>query len=207
MKLAKEKMVIGITGGVGSGKSTVTNILRDKHKAFIINTDKIAHTLMEKGQVSYKLILSHFGSKILDEKGEIDRGKLSLIVYNNNEELKKLNSFTHPHVMAKVKNIIKEKNKEDWTYICIETALAIEASLHDICDKIWFIYTPLEIRRERLKASRNYSDEKIRSIMSKQLSDEEYKNYASDVIINNGTEKDLNIQIYKTLNKYYENKV
>lgn len=112
MKLDKDKMVIGITGGVGSGKSTVTSILRDKYKAFIINTDKIAHTFMEKDQISYKLIVTHFGSKVLDKKGDIDRGKLSLIVYNNNEELEKLNSFTHPYVMAKVKNIIKEKIKK-----------------------------------------------------------------------------------------------
>ena len=207
MKLDKDKMVIGITGGVGSGKSTVTSILRDKYKAFIINTDKIAHTFMEKDQISYKLIVTHFGSKVLDKKGDIDRGKLSLIVYNNNEELEKLNSFTHPYVMAKVKNIIKEKNKEDWNYICVETALAIEASLYDMCDKVWFIYTPLEIRSERLKKSRNYSDEKTRNIMSKQLSDEEYRNYASDVIINEGTEEELRNQIDRILHKCYENEV
>lgn len=207
MKLDKEKMVIGITGGVGSGKSTVTSILRDNYKAFIINTDKIAHTFMEKNQVSYKLIVKHFTSKVLDEEGNIDRVKLASIVYNDNEELKKLNSFTHPYVMEEVKDIIKEKANENWNYICLETALAVEASLDDICDKVWFIYTPLEIRTERLKKSRNYSDEKIRNIMSKQLSDEEYKSYASDLIINKGTEEELSNQIYKTLNSYYENKV
>lgn len=207
MKLDKEKMVIGITGGVGSGKSTVTSILREKYKAFIINTDQIAHTFMKKDQISYKLIVKHFGSKILDEKGDIDRVKLGFIVYNDNEELKNLNLFTHPYVMAEVKNIIKEKANENWSYICIETALPIEASLHDICDKVWFVYTPIEIRNERLRKSRNYSDEKIGNIISKQLSDEEYKNYASDVLVNEGTEEELNKQIDRILHKYSENEV
>lgn len=205
MKLDKEKMVIGIIGGVGSGKSTVTNILKDKYKAFIINTDTIAHTLMEKDQTSYKLIVAHFGPGILDKEADIDRVKLGLIVYNDSEELKKLNSFTHPFVMAEVKKIIKEKVNDDYCkYICIETALPIEASLDDICDKIWFVYTPLEIRIERLKNSRNYSDEKISNIISKQLSDKEYKAYASDIIINQGTEEELSSQIDEIFNKYYK---
>ncbi len=204
MKLDKEKMIIGIIGGVGSGKSTVTNILKEKYNAFIINTDTIAHTLMEKDQTSYKLIVAHFGLSILDKKANIDRVKLGNIVYNDSEELKKLNSFTHPFVMAEVKKIIKEKANEDCKYICIETALPIEASLDDICDKIWFVYTPIEIRIDRLKNKRNYSDEKIRNIMSKQLSDEEYKIYASDLIINEGTEEELSSQIDKILKKYYK---
>ena len=76
-----------------------------------------------------------------------------------------------------------------------------------MCDKVWFIYTPLEIRSERLKKSRNYSDEKIGNIISKQLSDEEYKNYASDVLVNEGTEEELNKQIDRILHKYSENEV
>ena len=79
MKLDKEKMIIGIIGGVGSGKSTVTNILKEKYNAFIINTDTIAHTLMEKDQTSYKLIVAHFGLSILDKKANIDRVKLGNI--------------------------------------------------------------------------------------------------------------------------------
>lgn len=191
--------VIGISGGVGSGKSTVSHLLEEEYGAYIINTDKIAHKLMEKGCISYNLTVEHFGPSILDKAGKIDRGKLGSIVYKDKNELLKLNSFSHPYVMKEVADIIKEKSRENYAYACIETALPQEANLKDICDRIWFVHTPIDLRIRRLKESRNYSDEKIKKIMNKQLSDEEYKNYASDVIINAGTKDELRNQINELL--------
>ncbi len=192
----KENKVIGITGGVGSGKSTVSKILEEDYGAYIINTDDVAHKLMEKGQISYNYIKEYFGPSILDENDNIDRAKLGVIVYKDANELLKLNSFTHPYVMDQVKIIIKQKQKENYNYVAIETALPQEAKLKDICDEIWFVYASQASRAKRLKAQRNYTDEKIICIMDKQLTSEEYKTYSTHIIINENGEK-LKEQIEK----------
>lgn len=180
--------VIGITGGVGSGKSTITEILKDKYHAYLLNTDQIAHKLMQKGEISYNLIVEYFGTEILDDKGNIHRPTLGAIVYNNSDKLLKLNSFTHPYVMGYVKDIISQKRNESSNLICIETALPAEAGLKDICDEIWYIYASEEVRRERLKKSRDYSSEKIDTIFKNQLKDNEYKNICTYQI---NTDKDM----------------
>lgn len=192
-------LVIGITGGVGSGKSTISKILEENYGAYIINTDELAHNLMKKGQISYNLILDHFGQKVLDDEGDIDRKKLSKIIYKNKDDLLKLNSFSHPYVMDEVTSIIKKNLDKNVSYTCIETALPLEADLKSMCDKIWFIYSPNDVRYDRLRRSRNYTDEKIKDIMSRQLSNEEYKNYATDVIMNVSSKEDIIKQIDQIL--------
>ena len=156
---------------------------------------------MEKGEVSYGLIVDYFGPEVLDEDGNIDRKKLGLIVYQDKDKLLKLNSFSHPYVMGEVENIIELKREENYKYVCVETALPREAGLTNICDKIWFIYTPDDVRIKRLKLSRNYPNEKTKDIMSKQLSNEEYKKYSTNVIINEGTKENIMKQIDKIIGK------
>lgn len=194
-----EMKIIGIIGGVGSGKSTITKILEENFGAYTIYTDLIAHELMEKGGVSYSLIVEHFGQSILDVDGKIDRKKLASIVYKDKEQLLKLNSFTHPYVFNEVTKLIKEKRNASDKYICIETALPVEARLDEVCDLVWYIYTPEDVRISRLKSSRNYSEEKIRAIMDKQLTDKEYREYASHVIINVTDKEQIINQIDKIL--------
>lgn len=187
--------VIGITGGIGSGKSMVADIMRDDFQTFLISTDKIAHKFMEKGGISYKLIVEYFGEDILDEKGEIDRGKLGRIVHSSKEKLLTLNSFTHPYVMDFVKKLIEEKRNENQEIVCVETALPIEAGLNTFCDAIWYVYAPENVRRERLKASRNYDDEKIDRIFQNQISDEDYRKLCTHVLVNDGPREKIIEQI------------
>lgn len=177
--------VIGITGGIGSGKSTISRILEENFGAYIIDTDSIAHKLMSNGYISYKLILEYFGDEILKEDKEIDRGKLGRLVYGEKEKLIKLNSFTHPYVMDYVKELIEE-HKDRHPIIGVETALPIEAELSSFCDEIWFVFTPMDLRSKRLKESRGYSQEKIEMILSKQLKDEEYEKICTHIIRNDG---------------------
>lgn len=176
--------VIGITGGVGSGKSTITDLLKDKYNAYVISTDHIAHILMEKDNISYKLIVENFGERILDQEGYIDRKVLGSIVYNKPDKLELLNSLTHPYVMKYVMDVIDEKRNEMVELLCVETALPKAAGLSDFCDDIWYIYTPEDTRRERLKKSRNYSNEKIDSIFSNQIKENEYREISTRIIDN-----------------------
>lgn len=197
MQWVKNMKVIGITGGIGSGKSTISNILENNFNAFIISTDAIAHNLMLKGMVSYEKIVDYFGESILDDNKEINRVKLSQCVYGQKDKLFKLNSFTHPYVMKYVKDLIKIKGKE-YPLIGIETALPIEAKLHEICDEIWYVHASSEVRRNRLKETRNYSDEKIDSIFSNQIKEEEYRKISTYEIVNEGSLEKIfdKIQLY-----------
>lgn len=192
--------VIGLTGGVGSGKSTVANIMKNEFHAHIIIADQVGHLMMQKGNRSYDLILHHFGEEILDEKKEIDRKKLSNLVFLNNPNAKKqleiLNSFIHPYVNEYIKdNLEKMKQSKKESIVVIETAILFEAGYDNICDEIWYVNTTMEIRRDRLKQSRNYTDEKIDSIMSNQLSEQEFMKYCTKIIYNDGELEKIRKQI------------
>lgn len=182
----------------------VADIMRNDFHAYVINTDQIAHKLMEKGRISYQLIVEYFGNNILTPSGEIDRSSLSRLVYQSPEKLLLLNSFTHPYVMDYVGKLIEEKNKENEDLICVETALPIEAGLHTFCHAIWYVFSPDNLRRERLKESRNYSDEKIDQIFKNQISEKDYRKASTHVLINDGTREIIAEQIEVLLEKMPE---
>lgn len=191
--------VIGITGGIGSGKSTIINILKDTYNAFVISTDHIAQILMEKGNISYNLVVENFGSGILDQGGNINRKELAAIVYDNPEKLLLLNSLSHPYVMQQVLDIIEEKRNEKVVLICVETALPKEAGLSNFCDEIWYIHASEDIRRERLQKSRNYTNEKIDSIFYNQIKENEYREISTHIIDNNFSREKVAEQIAQIL--------
>lgn len=177
--------VIGLTGSVGSGKSTVANVFKEKFHAFVIFTDDVAKELMKKGQISYQLTVDYFGSDILDEEGEIDRKKLASIVFQDADELKKLNSFSHPYVERYVQDTIKQiKQSGEYEYVVVETALLLEAGYQRFCDEVWFVTVNDEIRRKRLKESRGYDDAKIDSILKNQMSDMTFQSVATHILNN-----------------------
>lgn len=179
--------VIGLTGGIGSGKSAVAAILRDKYKAVILDTDSIAKRQMEPGGESYNLVLEYFGNEILASDGKIDRQKLAKIIFEDKSKRLKINELTHPVVLEEVKKEIEDRTKAgDTNYLVVETALMIESGYDYICDEIWYVYAPEEIRRNRLKESRGYTDEKIDSIMANQSKDEEFRARYKKVIENTG---------------------
>lgn len=188
--------VIGITGGIGCGKSTVIDVLNVNYQCYVINTDFIAAELMKKDQKAYQKVVEYFGEEILQEDGEINRKKLANRVFKSELDLLKLNSFTHPIVREEVLlQIEQQRNLGKNQLIIVETALPYEARLKDYCDDIWYVTASLEIRRERLKTSRNYSDDKINDIFNKQLSESAYRDFCNHVIVNDTTKEDILEQI------------
>ena len=192
--------ILGITGGIGCGKSMVIDLMKELTRSFVIGTDEVAAKLMEQGNPSYVKIVDYFGTDILDTEGNIDRKKLAHHVFKSERELLKLNSFTHPEVRAYVIDLIHKMKEEEqvalengqtypYDYIIIETALPYEARLKEYCDEVWAVVASLEIRRDRLMQNRGYSIEKITDIFNKQLSEEDYQLFC-DVIIRNDTSKE-----------------
>ena len=186
-------MIIGITGGVGCGKSTVLDILYKDYDALVIEADKVAHKLMGKGEAIYNAEREHFGDRILSDNRDIDRKKLAEIIFSDEKELEWVNSLVHPKVKEYIMDAIK-KNK-DRPYIIIEAALLIEAGYTDICDKIWYIYTDKDTRIQRLLDNRGYTREKSEEIIANQLEDRIYREHSDYVIDNSNDIEDTKRQI------------
>lgn len=179
--------VIGLTGGIGSGKTLVAKILQDTYGAYILDTDGIAKRQMEPGQESYKEIVEFLGEGILAEDGSIDRKKLAAIIFSDEDKRLKINEITHPKVLEAVMKKLEElREGEKVPYVVIETALMIEAGYDYVCDEVWYVHASEEERRERLKISRNYTDEKIDSIFESQSKAEAFFAKYSKVIENTG---------------------
>ena len=179
--------VIGITGGVGAGKSAILNYLKEKHHAVVVEADKVGHLLMEPGGACYYSIVEKFGSSILNGDQTINRGKLGKIVFADESLLNELNKIIHPRVKSHiVSEIAKERAYHRTNYFVVEAALLIEDHYDVICDEMWYIHTDAGIRAKRLKETRGYDDEKIAGIMANQKSPKEFRSACQAVIDNSG---------------------
>ncbi|MGN0152392.1 MAG: dephospho-CoA kinase [Wujia sp.] len=198
-------IVLGITGGVGSGKSRILYDLQQKG-AYIIEADKLAHELMEPGLPIYNAVVEYFGRDVLEQEPPyyIDRNKLGDIVFADRDKLTLLNSISHPLVKEDIKRQIEEKRAEDKTRLfVIEAALLIQDGYKEICDEIWYVWVDEETRIKRLAAQRGYTREKCISMFKSQENDDYYKKYA-DFTINNqldyeNSSKQLNARLNKLL--------
>lgn len=200
-------MVIGITGGVGCGKSTVLKILKDSFGAHIIDADKVAHRLMEPGGDVYINVCRLFGDDILYSDGPntgfINRSALGRLVFADKEKLSMLNAAVHPAVKAAITDeIAAVKSKNSKALIAVEAALFIEAGYMDICDELWYIYTDNDIRTDRLMSDRGYTREKAESIIKNQLSEDEFRKHSDFVLDNSSTREHILSQVEERL-KYY----
>lgn len=192
--------VIGITGGVGAGKSAVLNYIRDHYDCVIITADDMGNEVKEPGGECYDRIISLLGEDILADDGHIDRKKMAAKIYADDELLDKVNAVIHPAVIARIKRLGDEAREEGrLPYFFIEAALLIETGFGDYVDEMWYIYADMSVRRQRLRESRGYDDVRIDGIMDSQLSDEEYRAGSDVVIDNSGEFSDTARQIDKYL--------
>lgn len=195
--------IIGITGGVGCGKSEVIRYIMKKYNCYVIFADDLAKQLQEKGNVCYDKIVELLGTEILLENGEINKAEMAARIFANEKLLDEVNGIIHPAVMESVlEQIEAQRNEEKVDLFILEAALLIECGYGKIVDEMWYVYTADDIRRERLKTSRGYSDEKISQIFSSQLSYEEFVKASSFVIDNNGTVEFMQKQIDNKLEEY-----
>ncbi len=188
--------VIGLTGGIGSGKSLVAGIMKEQYGASIIDTDRIAREQMEPGGASYQEVVDCFGLSILADDGRIDRSRLAALVFNDKAKRLRINEITHPKVLATVRRQIDQHRLlQDIPYLLIETALMIESGYDFVCDEVWYVYAPEEQRRSWLRTERGYSDEKIDAIFQNQCKAQEFRNRFPKVIENIGDMKWLREQV------------
>jgi len=184
--------VIGITGGVGSGKSLVLEYLKENYPCRIYIADKIANDIKEPGSKINEKLVELLGDEILNEDGSVNKPVMAAKMFASEELTKKVNEIIHPAVKDYlVDSIESAKKDENIKYVFIEAALLIEAGYKDILDEIWYVRRPSDERFKSLSDSRGYTLEKTKSIMDKQLSDGDFAKNSDRIIENDGTIDEL----------------
>ncbi len=179
---------IGITGGVGAGKSEVLAYIKTHYNCLVILADEVAHELEKPGQECYNELTALLGRGISAPDGTIDRQRMAAEIFADRAVLDQVNEIVHPAVKAFIiQKIRAEKESAEYDFLFVEAALLIEGGYEEILDELWYIHTDADIRRERLKASRAYSDEKIDQILQRQLSEEAFRAHCR-VIIDNSSD-------------------
>ena len=191
--------VIGVIGGAGCGKSELLKILKNKYGACLLVADDVARELSAPGGSSYGKIIENFGKEILDAEGNIDRRRLADIVFHDKQKLELLNSITHPDVKEELLSRINAAVEAGVPYVVLEAALLVECGYRSVCDEFWYVHADEDVRRRRMKETRNYSDEKIDAIMSNQLSEADFRKNCDKIIDNNSTVENLEKEIERIL--------
>ena len=188
-------ITIGITGGVGAGKSTVLGILEKEFDAYVIQADLLGHVLMEPGEECYDAVIALFGKEIIKKDKTIDRRRISDVVFTDKDMLLKLNGIIHPAVKQRILRLISEQREAGRKLCVVEAALFLEERYQEFCDEVWYVYTEEEIRIQRLMESRGYSRDKSLGIIRNQVSDQVFRENTDYVIENNGDLEDTRRQI------------
>lgn len=191
------KKVIGLTGGIASGKSTVSSLLI-KLGAVVIDADHIARSIVKVGSPALLEIKDFFGEAYFLSNGELNRKKLGEYVFNHEDALNKLNEITHPRIIQEIKNEINcHKQKDTSPVIIVDAALLIEMKLVYLVDEVWLVAVPYDVQLKRLMERENLTMEGAKIRIASQMSLEEKKQFANRIIDNSGDIVDLEKQVKK----------
>ena len=184
-------ITIGLTGGIGSGKSTAAKILAELG-APAIDADKVGHEIYQPGTPAYRELIDAFGEGILASDRTIDRRKLGPIVFADPAALKRLNAIVHPKMFARMGEMVAAMRRGGETRpIVIEAAILIEANWQPLFDEVWLVTASRDRVIERVERDRGLKPEQTEARIRAQLSDEERRKYATSVIRNDGTLEEL----------------
>ncbi|NSW92290.1 MAG: dephospho-CoA kinase [Firmicutes bacterium] len=182
--------VIGVTGGIGSGKSTVARILCDLG-AKVIDADKVAREITSKGQPAVEEIVNYFGTEVLNEKGELDRKKLSEIVFMDKGKLEVLNTITHKYIVDKIIRNLEKLKEEKVEIVVLDVPLPVKHGFLDVVDEVWVVVASKDTRIKRIMERSNITYEEAVNRINAQKGDEEYLKLANEVINNDGSVEEL----------------
>ncbi len=194
---------IGITGGIGSGKSEILNYLKDSYCCIVLKADDIANELKEPDQECFSPVVELLGSTVLDNFGKINNQRMAEILFSDSKKRKQIEMIIHPAVKKQIQIQIKmEREKGGMDFLFVEAALLIEDHYDEILDELWYVYADETVRRNRLKKSRGYSDDKISTIFSEQLTENEFRKSCRVTIDNSNDIHNTFSQIDHILGEY-----
>jgi dephospho-CoA kinase len=186
--------VIGLTGGIAAGKSTISQALVD-HGAVVIDADKVGHEAYQPGTDTYQALVAHFGNEIVAESGEIDRRKLGGIVFGDPQKRIELQDIVWPRMKEMMRGRLAQLRAEGIQVAVIEAAVLIEASWTDIVDEVWVVQVPEDVALARLMARNGLSAEDGRARIRAQLTNAERAAHAGVVIDNSDTVEEARARV------------
>ena len=189
---------IGLTGGIGTGKSEVLSILRDLG-ASTVQADLLAHEIYSPGKPAWQDIIHTFGSEIITAEQQINRKKLGEIVFADKNKLSKLNQIVHPRIFEHLKELIEKQEMAGVRLLVIEAAILIEAEWTEIVDSVWVVKASKSIIIDRLKGKTTLSEKQITQRINAQISDAKRQEKANEIITNNGDKSELRDQVRKLI--------
>ena len=193
---------IGITGGVGAGKSLVLSTLKEAACCRVLPADDVGYAVKLPGQPCYEALVELLGKDVLQKDGLIDREKMAERIFRDPALLERVNAIIHPAVKQYIlQEVEREKRLGKLDFFFLEAALLIEDGYGELVDELWYIHADKDVRARRLKESRGYSEEKINRILASQLSEEAFRQHCDVVIENNGDVNQLRLQVLRLLEK------
>ena len=184
-------MIIGLTGGIGSGKTAVSDSF-EQLGIVIVDADLASRVVVEKGQPCLEEISKHFGSDILSQSGELDRAKLREIIFKSKEEKDWLESLLHPAIAKQIQDELSDSSSP---YTILVSPLLLETNQKDFCTKVLVVDVPIETQIERTLKRDGVSEEQVQSIIKAQISRQDRLNQADEVIVNDGSLEDLKLAV------------
>lgn len=192
--------IIGLTGGIGSGKSTVARSLQE-HGFPIVDADLIAREIVEPGQPALAELTKEFGADILNADGSLDRGLLASRAFTNKDTTQRLNNITHPRINQRTQELFDEARENGAEAVIYDMPLLIDKGLHKDMDATIVVHAAEHVRLERLTTKRGLDADDVRRRINAQIDDETRKQHADILLDNNGTEEDLTKQIADAVDK------
>ncbi|AZB43893.1 dephospho-CoA kinase [Bacillus sp. FJAT-42376] len=194
-------LVIGLTGGIASGKSTVSSILKE-YGFPIIDADILAKEAVDPGMPAYTQIVEAFGDSILQNDGSIDRAKLGSLIFGDSEKRKVLNGIVHPQVRQEMVRQRDEYIQQGKKAVILDIPLLFESKLTHFADKILLVYVTPDVQVNRLMKRNQYNEKEARQRIDSQMPLEEKKHLADEVLYNNGTVEETKNQLSAIMDKW-----
>lgn len=194
-------MIIGLTGGIATGKSKVSGFLM-KQGLPVVDADKVAREVVEPGEKAYSQIIDHFGTEILDKDGSINRKELGRVIFSDREKREMLNQIVHPAVrqrMIEKKEAIQKQGSE---FVVFDIPLLIESKLQHMVDLVVLVYAEPAVQMKRLMERDNQGTEDAKNRIASQMPIDEKKQHADEIIDNSGSEEETEQQIRELSRKY-----
>jgi dephospho-CoA kinase len=191
-------MIIGLTGGIGSGKTAVSDIFASQG-IDIVDADLASRVVVEKGKPALDKISEHFGAEILSENGELNRAKLREIIFKAPEERQWLESLLHPIIAEQIRY---ELDSSKSSYCILVSPLLLETEQKDFCDSLLIVDVPEKFQVQRTALRDNVPEEQVESIMATQIDRAKRLSLADKIIVNDGTLEDLKKKVMDRHLKY-----
>ena len=191
-------MIVGLTGGIGSGKTAVSDLFQDLGIT-IVDADLASRVVVEKGREELNKIAEHFGEDILNSNGELDRAKLREVIFKSEEEKLWLESLLHPAIASQIQ---KELDSSKSPYTILVSPLLLETDQKNFCSTVLVVDAPVEIQIERTSKRDNVSEEQVKSIIASQIDRDSRLELADEVILNDSSIQNLESKVQELHKKF-----